>query len=120
MKKSISFFEIKTVFVFVFTACLGLWLSGFFDGYIFKFGIVRSFSETEARTLLSKRVRNDCQPKPYSDRPGEITGYSKDDFGEIYINVTWDNMDAEKTGKLFPTGFNTTAVNQCLKPANVE
>jgi hypothetical protein len=120
MKKPTSLFNIKTVLAFVFTACLGLWLGGFFDGYIFRFGIVRSFSESEAQTLLGKRVRNDCQQKPYSERPGEITGYTKDDFGEIFVNVTWDNMDEEKTGKLFPTGFYLTNVNQCLKPANVE
>jgi len=113
MNKLKSFLKISLVFVF--TVVLGLWSGGFFERYIISFGFAESFSISETRALLGKRVKNSCQGQKYSDVTGEIVGHAKQDFGDIFLTVRWENFDSETSGVLLPTGFSKGAYKQCLK-----
>ncbi len=115
MCKLISLLKIKSLLSFALTVCWGFYSAGFFDRYVFSFGIYESFSKAEARNLIGRQVKNGCQPKPSSDITGEISGYTKNDFSDIYVNVSWENNEVERSGKLLPTGFSKGAVRQCLK-----
>ncbi len=115
MCKLTSLLKIKTLSVFALTLVLGLWLGGFFERYVFYAGFVESFSKSEARALIGKRVKNACQAKQYSELTGEIIGYSEHDFSDIYIEVKWENYGSEKSGILLPTGFSKGCYKQCIK-----
>jgi len=115
MKKLTSFLNIKSLLAFAFTVCLGLWFGGFFERYVFYAGFSESFSKSEARALIGKRVKSTCHPKTDSDKMGEIVGYSEHDFGDIFIEIRWEIDPSDTSGRLFATGFGKGCYKQCIK-----
>jgi len=115
MNKLTSPIKIKTLSALVLAVCLGLWSAGFFDRYVFSFGISESFSKSEAQNLIGRKFKDICYPKTDSERKGEITGYSEHDFGNIFVNVNWEDGN-----KKLQSGYNKSYFNQCVKLANPE
>lgn len=113
--KITSRLKIKSLSAFAFAVFIGLWSGGFFERYVFSVGIQKSFSAAEARNLIGKRVKDVCQPKANLERKGEIIGYSEYGFGDIFVNVIWEDAD-----KKSQAGYGKGCFEQCVKLAAQE
>ncbi len=87
---------LSKIFLFALAAFIGLWSAGFFEGYAFSFGLMKTFSRTEVQNLLGKNVRDVCyKPKL---RTGKIIGSMDGAFGDVLIKVKWQNEESAWTG----------------------
>ena len=115
MKKITSLLNAKTLLVFAFTVCLGFWFGGFFDGYVVRIYLSKSFSESEARSLIGKQVVNVCSVKTNPERSGEVFGYSKDNFGDISAQIKWSGDDPRAY-----SNYSKGCFEQCVKLTDPE
>lgn len=113
MLKLIKFIKVKILLLFIFTIILGLWTAGFFEQYKFYFGITKTFSQTEAKNLVGKRVRDKCAEKIRGNiKVGLIIGYSGRNFNNIYSQIKLDDEE-------FPyTSFPKDYFERCVEVEN--
>lgn len=99
MQKSFLFSRVKIILIFTLALFLGLYSGGLFEGYVFKLGLVRSFSESEAKNLVGKRVTNICNESSEELKSlGKVIGYTGTHFGEVRVNIKWDKSEFDYTG----------------------
>jgi len=115
MNRLTRFLNLKTIAVFALTILIGFWASGFFERYVFNFYFVESFSDSEAQNLIGKRIQDTCSIGENFERQGEVFGYYKGDFGDIYIQVKWEGK-VEGLIVNSPKG----CFKQCMKVVNPE
>lgn len=93
MLKLIKSIKIKIILLFIFTIILGLWSAGFFEQYAFNFGIVKTFSQAEAKNLVGKRVYDRCVEKTRQKiKVGWTIDYSGRDFQTVHLQIRWNEQ----------------------------
>lgn len=76
--------------IFSISLIFGLWGSGFFEGYLVRFYIEKTFTEHEAQALTGKNV--EIVNHMVHGAKGKTIGYSKDKDGHIRVQILWERF----------------------------
>lgn len=113
MSRFYSFSKLKIrVAIFALALFGGLWSGGLFERYVFKFYVSPSFSLGEVENLTGKTVRNVCPPRGKSEEKGVISGYSVQDFGDVYVQIDWSES--------YDVGMPKSYFKRCVKVVDLE
>ena len=100
MKRFFNFQKLRIKFAaFALALLFGLWTGGFFEHYVFGFYVAESFSRNEAQNLIGKRVEGVCASRECVERKGVVIGYTTGDFGDIYVQIDWQEGYGEGVPK---------------------
>jgi len=95
-----SFINIKTLAVFVLTLFLGLLLNSIFGRHIFRYSITETFTESQAKAKLNKRVMDNCFKNPEKTLGTVVSFHRNESSGEVFVDIKYDQPILGKFEKL--------------------
>jgi hypothetical protein len=81
---------VRSAFVFLLTAMIGLWFAGAFEGYIIRFYIQQTFTVAEAEKLLDKEVV--LTYKPVNGTRGKVVSVYSAPDGLVFLRVNFPSF----------------------------
>ena len=105
-----SFINLKTLSVFALTILLGLTFNSIFGRYIFRYWIVETFTLSEAKAKLDRRVTATCFEKS-GLISGTVISYQRDSDRQISIKIKWDKP---LMGKFDTVDFGKETYQNCF------